>query len=583
MKSKLVIASLLLAGACAANLNAQEKTNYYTPKWSDNIFVSVGGGVHAINNDGFNKLAPHFSVSVGKLITPTWGVRAQFNGVTQHLCLDNSYWEHNKTYFGGNIDAMINLSTLFAGVNPNRFFEVYGFLGPQVTVAKSANVLIQNDGTMIPDGDEKAIAREGGIGVSHKNMSIEEQARQVAIVKRAENGMIYDPVTIKRGSTVKDALDIMSEYKIGGIPVVDDENYLVGIVTNRDLRFEKDMNKRIDEVMTKENIVTTEQGTDMETASKILQENKIEKLPVVDKDGKLIGLITYKDITKAKDKPMACKDSKGRLRVAAGVGVTADTLQRMEALVNAGADAIVIDTAHGHSLSVIEKLKEAKQKFPGIDIVVGNIATGEAAKMLVEAGADAVKVGIGPGSICTTRVVAGVGVPQLTAVYDVAKALEGTGIPLIADGGLRYSGDVVKALAAGGYSVMIGSLVAGTEESPGDTIIFNGRKFKSYRGMGSLEAMENGSKDRYFQSGTTDVKKLVPEGIAARVPYKGSLYEVIYQLVGGLRAGMGYCGAHNIEELHNAKFTRITNAGVLESHPHDVAITSEAPNYSRPQ
>ena len=385
-----------------------------------------------------------------------------------------------------------------------------------------------------------AIAREGGIGVIHKNMSIEEQARQVAIVKRAENGMIYDPVTIKRGSTVKDALDLMAEYKIGGIPVVDDENYLVGIVTNRDLR------------LTKENIVTTEPGTDMETASRILQENKIEKLPVVGKDGKLVGLITYKDITKAKDKPMACKDSKGRLRVAAGVGVTADTLQRMEALVNAGADAIVIDTAHG-------------------------------AKMLVEAGADAVKVGIGPGSICTTRVVAGVGVPQLTAVYDVAKALEGTGVPLIADGGLRYSGDVVKALAAGGYSVMIGSLVAGTEESPGDTIIFNGRKFKSYRGMGSLEAMENGSKDRYFQAGTNDVKKLVPEGIAARVPYKGTLYEVIYQLVGGLRAGMGYCGAHNITELHNAKFTRITNAGVLESHPHDVAITSEAPNYSRPQ
>ena len=419
-----------------------------------------------------------------------------------------------------------------------------------------------------------AIAREGGIGVIHKNMSIEEQARQVAIVKRAENGMIYDPVTIKRGSTVKDALAIMAEYKIGGIPVVDDENYLVGIVTNRDLRFEKDMSKRIDEVMTKENIVTTEQATDMETASRILQENKIEKLPVVDKNGKLVGLITYKDITKAKDKPMACKDAKGRLRVAAGVGVTVDTIQRMEALVNAGADAIVIDTAHGHSKYVIEKLKEAKQKFPEIDIVVGNVATGEAAKMLVEAGADAVKVGIGPGSICTTRVVAGVGVPQLSAVYDV---------PLIADGGLRYSGDVVKALAAGGYSVMIGSLVAGTEESPGDTIIFNGRKFKSYRGMGSLEAMENGSKDRYFQSGTADVKKLVPEGIAARVPYKGLLYEVIYQLVGGLRAGMGYCGAHNIMELHNAKFTRITNAGVLESHPHDVTITSEAPNYSRPQ
>ena len=424
-----------------------------------------------------------------------------------------------------------------------------------------------------------AIAREGGIGVIHKNMSIEEQARQVAIVKRAENGMIYDPVTIKRGSTVRDALALMSEYRIGGIPVVDDERYLVGIVTNRDLRFEKDMDKRIDEVMTKENIVTTNQSTDMEAASRILQEHKIEKLPVVDKEGKLVGLITYKDITKAKDKPMACKDAKGRLRVAAGVGVTADTLDRMQALVDAGADAIVIDTAHGHSMHVIE----AKKRFPNIDIVVGNIATGEAAKMLVEAGADGVKVGIGPGSICTTRVVAGVGVPQLSAVYDVAKALKGTGIPLIADGGLRYSGDVVKALAAGGYSVMIGSLVAGTEESPGDTIIFNGRKFKSYRGMGSLEAMENGSKDRYFQSGTADVKKLVPEGIAARVPYKGTLYEVIYQLVGGLRAGMGYCGAANIEQLHDAKFTRITNAGVLESHPHDVAITSEAPNYSRPQ
>ena len=428
-----------------------------------------------------------------------------------------------------------------------------------------------------------AIAREGGIGVIHKNMSIEEQARQVAIVKRAENGMIYDPVTIKRGSTVSDALDLMAEYKIGGIPVVDDGGYLVGIVTNRDLRFERDLNKRIDEVMTKDNIVTTDQATDLEAAAQILQEHKIEKLPVVDKDNRLVGLITYKDITKAKDKPMACKDRKGRLRVAAGVGVTVDTLERMKALVEAGADAIVIDTAHGHSKYVIEKLKEAKKTFPEVDIVVGNVATGEAARMLVEAGADAVKVGIGPGSICTTRVIAGVGVPQLSAVYDVAKALEGTGVPLIADGGLRYSGDVVKALAAGGCSVMIGSLVAGTEESPGDTIIFNGRKFKSYRGMGSLEAMENGSKDRYFQSGTMDVKKLVPEGIAARVPYKGTLYEVIYQLVGGLRSGMGYCGAANIEQLHNAKFTRITNAGVRESHPHDVSITSEAPNYSRPE
>ena len=429
-----------------------------------------------------------------------------------------------------------------------------------------------------------AIAREGGIGVIHKNMSIEEQARQVAIVKRAENGMIYDPVTIKRGSTVSDALGIMAEYKIGGIPVVDDEGYLVGIVTNRDLRFERDMTKHIDLVMTpKERLVTTNQSTDLESAAQILQKHKIEKLPIVGMDGKLIGLVTYKDITKAKDKPMACKDAKGRLRVAAGVGVTADTLDRMQALVDAGADAIVIDTAHGHSMFVIEKLKEAKKRFPNIDIVVGNIATGEAAKALAEAGADAVKVGIGPGSICTTRVVAGVGVPQLSAVYDVAKALKGTGVPLIADGGLRYSGDVVKALAAGGYCVMIGSLVAGTEESPGDTIIFNGRKFKSYRGMGSLEAMENGSKDRYFQSGTADVKKLVPEGIAARVPYKGTLYEVVYQLSGGLRAGMGYCGAANIEKLHDAKFTRITNAGVMESHPHDVTITSESPNYSRPE
>ena len=428
-----------------------------------------------------------------------------------------------------------------------------------------------------------AIAREGGIGVIHKNMSIAEQARQVATVKRAENGMISNPVTINRDAKVIDALNIMAEYKIGGIPVVDNENYLVGIVTNRDLRFEKDMEKKIQEVMTSENIITTKQSTDMETAAQILQENKIEKLPVVDENGKLIGLITYKDITKAKDKPMACKDAQGRLRVAAGVGVTADTLERMEALVNAGADAIVIDTAHGHSKYVIDKLKEAKKRFPNVDIVVGNVATGAAAKALVEAGADAVKVGIGPGSICTTRVVAGVGVPQLTAVYDVAKALEGTGVPLIADGGLRYSGDVVKALAAGGYSVMIGSLVAGTEEAPGDTIIFNGRKFKSYRGMGSLEAMENGSKDRYFQSSTTDVKKLVPEGIAARVPYKGTLYEVVYQLSGGLRAGMGYCGAANIEKLHDAKFTRITNAGVMESHPHDVTITSESPNYSRPE
>jgi IMP dehydrogenase len=387
-----------------------------------------------------------------------------------------------------------------------------------------------------------AIAREGGIGVIHKNMSIDEQARQVAIVKRAENGMIYDPVTIRRGSTVQDALDIMADYHIGGIPVVDEDNHLVGIVTNRDLRFERHLDKKIDDVMTKDNIVTTHQQTDLIAAAKILQEYKIEKLPVVDKDNHLVGLITYKDITKAKDKPIACKDEKGRLRVAAGVGVTVDTLDRMSALVEAGADAIVIDTAHGHSKYVIEKLKEAKAKFSNVDIIVGNVATGDAAKMLVDNGADGVKVGIGPGSICTTRIVAGVGVPQLSAVYDVASALEGTGVPLIADGGLRYSGDIVKALAAGGHSVMIGSLVAGTEESPGETIIFNGRKFKSYRGMGSLQAMENGSKDRYFQSGTSDVKKLVPEGIAGRVPYKGTVQEVIYQLVGGLRSGMGYCG-----------------------------------------
>ncbi len=429
-----------------------------------------------------------------------------------------------------------------------------------------------------------AIAREGGIGVIHKSMSIEDQARQVAIVKRAENGMIYDPVTIRRGSTVKDALAMMAEYHIGGIPVVDEANHLVGIVTNRDLRFERHLDKTVDEVMTKENLVTTDQQTDLAAAAQILQENKIEKLPVVDKEGRLVGLITYKDITKAKDKPMACKDSKGRLRVAAGVGVTADTLVRMQALVDAGADAIVIDTAHGHSKYVIEKLVEAKASFPGVDIVVGNVATGAAARLLADNGADAVKVGIGPGSICTTRVVAGVGVPQLSAVYDVYNALRDTDVPLIADGGLRYSGDVVKALAAGGSSVMIGSLVAGTEESPGETIIFNGRKFKSYRGMGSLEAMEqkNGSKDRYFQGDTTEVKKLVPEGIAGRVPYKGTVQEVIYQMVGGLRSGMGYCGAKTIGNLHDAKFTRITNAGVMESHPHDISITSEAPNYSRP-
>ena len=426
-----------------------------------------------------------------------------------------------------------------------------------------------------------AIAREGGIGVIHKNMPIAEQARQVSMVKRAENGMISNPVTIQKGANVGDALALMAEYKIGGIPVVDDEGYLVGIVTNRDLRFQRNLNRLIDEVMTKENIVTTTRTTNLEEAADILQNHKIEKLPVVDEDNKLIGLLTYKDITKAKDKPMACKDSRGRLRVAAGVGVTYDTFERISALVEAGVDAIVIDTAHGHSKGVIETLRKAKAQFPTIDIIVGNIATAEAALALAEAGADAVKVGIGPGSICTTRIIAGVGVPQLSAIYGVSKALKGTGVPVIADGGIRYSGDIVKALAAGANTIMAGSLFAGVEESPGETIIFNGRKFKSYRGMGSLEAMEKGSKDRYFQDMEDDIKKLVPEGISARVPFKGSLFEVVYQMIGGLRAGMGYCGSHNITELHKAKFTRITSAGVAENHPHDVTITSEAPNYSR--
>jgi len=426
-----------------------------------------------------------------------------------------------------------------------------------------------------------AIAREGGIGVIHKNMSIQEQAKQVKAVKRAENGMISNPVTIRKGATVGDALSLMAEYKIGGIPVVDKDGILVGIVTNRDLRFQRDVSTKIDQIMTKDHLITTSRSTDLEAAADILQQYKIEKLPVVDKDNKLIGLLTYKDITKAKDKPMASKDEQGRLRVAAGVGVTGDVFERMAALVEADVDAIVIDTAHGHSAGVLETLKEAKRRYPDLDIIVGNIATAEAAKALVAAGADAVKVGIGPGSICTTRVIAGVGVPQLSAIYEVSKALKGSGVPVIADGGIRYSGDIVKALAAGADTIMAGSLLAGVEESPGETIIFNGRKFKSYRGMGSLEAMEKGSKDRYFQDVEEDIKKLVPEGIAARVPFKGSLYEVVYQMIGGLRAGMGYCGAHTISELHEARFTRITNAGVTESHPHDVSITSEAPNYSR--
>lgn len=425
-----------------------------------------------------------------------------------------------------------------------------------------------------------AVAREGGIGVIHKNMGIEEQAHQVTTVKRAENGMIYDPITITREKKVIDALNLMSQYKIGGIPVVDNSGYLVGIVTNRDLRFEKVMNRPIVEVMTSENLISTTESTDLEKAADILQKYKIEKLPVVDKHNKLIGLVTYKDITKAKDKPFACKDDKGRLRVAAGVGIAGDTMDRVDELVNAQVDALVIDTAHAHSLGVIELLKKIKAKYPEKDVVVGNIATAEAAIALVKAGADAVKVGIGPGSICTTRVIAGVGIPQLSAIYNVAKAIRGSDVPVIADGGIRYSGDIVKAIAAGAYSVMVGSLLAGVEESPGETILFQGRKFKSYRGMGSVEAMQKGSKDRYFQDMEEDIKKLVPEGIAARVPFKGNLDEVHFQLIGGLRAGMGYCGANNIQALQNARFTRISNAGVQENHPHDVSITREAPNYS---
>ncbi len=425
-----------------------------------------------------------------------------------------------------------------------------------------------------------AIAREGGIGVIHKNMTIAEQAKQVRVVKRSENGMIIDPISISPDKTVENALALMKEYKIGGIPVVIEDNTLVGIVTNRDLRFEKNMDKLIKDVMTAENLVTTRQSTDLEAAADILQMHKIEKLPVVDENYKLVGLITYKDITNAKDKPFAAKDEQGRLRVAAAIGVTHDSVERARALVEAGVDAIVIDTAHGHSKGVADMLKLIKKSFPTIDVVVGNIATPEAARFLVDAGADAVKVGIGPGSICTTRVVAGVGVPQVSAIYSIAQELKGSGIPIIADGGLRYSGDIVKALAAGASTVMMGSLLAGTDESPGETIIYSGRKFKSYRGMGSLSAMEKGSKDRYFQDVEDDIKKLVPEGIEARVPYKGTLQEVIYQMVGGLRAGMGYCGTANIEALNEAKFTRITGAGYAESHPHGVKITREAPNYS---
>ena len=426
-----------------------------------------------------------------------------------------------------------------------------------------------------------AIAREGGMGVIHKNMSIEEQVKQVRKVKRAENIMILDPITIRKDGTIADALMLMQEYKIGGIPVVDDNRKLIGIVTNRDLRFETILSKPVSEIMTRDKIITTSKKTDLVQAADILQRHKIEKLPVVDSEDRLIGLITYKDITKSKDMPNSCKDSNGRLRVAGAVGVADDTVDRMTALVEADVDSIIIDTAHGHTSRVIEQLKYAKKHFPGTDIVAGNIGTAKAAEDLIKAGADGLKVGIGPGSICTTRVIAGVGIPQLSAIFDVAVVAKKSGVPVIADGGIRYSGDIVKALAAGADSIMAGSLFAGVEESPGETIIYNGRKYKTYRGMGSIEAMQQGSKDRYFQDGEDENGKLVPEGIAARVPYKGTLSEVIYQLTGGLRAGMGYCGTKDIPALQEAEFIKITNSGVIESHPHDVTITREAPNYSR--
>ncbi|MBC7759541.1 MAG: IMP dehydrogenase [Phormidesmis sp. FL-bin-119] len=435
--------------------------------------------------------------------------------------------------------------------------------------------------TVTESGLAIAIAQAGGIGMLHKNMSIAAQADEVRKVKRSESGMIQDPVTLNEDALLSDAFLIIKEYKIGGIPVIDADRKLVGIITNRDLRFQKDVKRSVRDVMTKENLITAPEGTTLSQAELILQDYKIEKLPVVDNNNRLIGLITFKDIQKFKNYPKACKDQHGRLRVGAAVGVTPDTMDRVSALVKAGVDVITIDTAHGHSKGVIEKLKEVKSKYPNLQVVVGNIATGDAAIALADAGADAVKVGIGPGSICTTRIIAGVGVPQLYAVYECANALKGRGIPVIADGGIKQTGDIAKAIAAGASSIMAGSLFAGVEESPGETIIFEGRKFKSYRGMGSIEAMEQGSKDRYFQDVEDDIKKLVPEGIVGRVPSKGSLAEVMYQLIGGLRASMGYCGSATIADLQNAKFVKITAAGMRESHPHDITITKEAPNYSR--
>jgi IMP dehydrogenase len=426
-----------------------------------------------------------------------------------------------------------------------------------------------------------AIAQAGGMGMLHKNMSIKRQADEVRKVKRSESGMIQDPVTLHQGAVLADAFKIMKEYRIGGIPVVDDAGKLKGILTNRDLRFEKDPQRPVTEVMTTENLITAPKGTDLVQAEAILQNHKIEKLPVVDIDNVLIGLITFKDIQKFKNFPNACKDEHGRLRVGAAVGVTADTMERVEALYKAGVDVIAIDTAHGHSFGVINKLKEVKAAYPDLQVIAGNVATGEGALALANAGADGVKVGIGPGSICTTRIIAGVGVPQLYAVYECAEALKGTGVPVIADGGIKHTGDIAKAIAAGAGSIMAGSLFAGVEESPGESIIYEGRRFKSYRGMGSIEAMESGSKDRYFQDVEDDIKKLVPEGIVGRVPFKGTLAEVVYQYVGGLRASMGYCGAKDIPTLQKAKFVRITASGIRESHPHDITITKEAPNYSR--
>ena len=426
-----------------------------------------------------------------------------------------------------------------------------------------------------------AMAQEGGIAIIHKNMSIEAQANHVRKVKRSESGLILDPITLDQNSILQDALNIMKEFRIGGIPVVDENKKLVGIITNRDIRFQKDPKRPISEIMTTENLVVANQGINLSEAENMLQQYTIEKLPIVDKNYKLVGLITYKDILKRRDHPHSCKDEYGRLRVGAAVGVTHDTIQRIEALNAVGVDVISIDTAHGHSLGVINMLKEVKRTFPDLQVIVGNVATGAGAKALADAGADAVKVGVGPGSICTTRIIAGVGIPQLSAVIEAAKALEGTGVPVIADGGIRYSGDIVKAIAGGANTVMIGSLLAGTEEAPGEMVIFEGRKFKNYRGMGSLEAMEDGSKDRYFQDAEDDIKKLVPEGIVGRVPFKGRAFEIVYQLIGGLKAGMGYCGSKNIESLQKAMFVKITAAGVKESHPHDVQITKEAPNYSR--